>query len=150
MNKWGAAVKADKTLWGAVTLSLLMLVALSYCLYQFSQVKKNADRLTALNRQMASLSLLQSRFPPDAVTASQLQERLQQSAQKNQITVTVLSENEEGVQVMLSAVPFERLMRWLAEMQREQGVRVVQLAVEHQEQGVVKVNQLLLKPLPAF
>ncbi|MGP2705932.1 hypothetical protein ACTVM8_23845 [Serratia marcescens] len=41
----------DKALRRAVLLSLLMLMACGYCLYQFSQAQKNAQRLAALREQ---------------------------------------------------------------------------------------------------
>ncbi|MBL3525169.1 type II secretion system protein M [Serratia plymuthica] len=137
---------ADKSLQAAVALSLMLLAAFSYYLYQFHQVKKNTQRLEALNVQMGNVARLQSRLPPDAAPSALLQERLRQSAQENQIPVTAWEESEEGVRITLVSIPFARLTIWLAELQREQGIRVVQLAVERseQDQGVVKVSQLLV------
>ncbi|VEA63462.1 General secretion pathway, M protein [Serratia plymuthica] len=141
-----AGFRADKSLQAAVALSLMLLAAFSYCLYQFYQVKKNTQRLEALNGQMINVARLQSRLPPDAAAPALLQERLRQSAQENQIPVAVWDESEDGVRMTLASIPFARLMVWLAELQREQGIRVVQLAVERseQDQGVVKVSQLLV------
>ncbi|VEI17147.1 General secretion pathway, M protein [Serratia plymuthica] len=141
-----AGFRADKSLQAAVALSLMLLAAFSYCLYQFYQVKKNTQRLEALNGQMINVARLQSRLPPDAAAPALLQERLRQSAQENQIPVAVWDESEDGVRMTLASIPFARLMIWLAELQREQGIRVVQLAVERseQDQGVVKVSQLLV------
>ncbi|MEE4409815.1 MULTISPECIES: type II secretion system protein GspM [unclassified Serratia (in: enterobacteria)] len=146
MNVRRIGFGADKSLQAAVALSLLLLAAFSYCLYQFYQMKKNAQQLVALNGQMNRVSLLQSRLPPDAVPRVLLQEHLRQSVQKNKIPVTAWDESEEGVQMTLASIPFAHLMLWLAELQREQGIRVVQLAVERseQDQGVVKVSQLLV------
>ncbi|MGN7973953.1 type II secretion system protein GspM [Serratia sp. 22264] len=137
---------ADKSLQAAVALSLMLLAAFSYYLYQFHQVKKNTQRLEALNVQMGNVARLQSRLPPDVAPSALLQERLRQSAQENQIPVTAWEESEEGVRMTLVSIPFARLTIWLAELQREQGIRVVQLAVERseQDQGVVKVSQLLV------
>lgn len=141
-----ADLRADKSLQAAVALSLMLLAAFSYYLYQFHQVKKNTQRLEALNVQMGNVARLQSRLPPDAAPSALLQERLRQSAQENQIPVTAWEESEEGVRITLVSIPFARLTIWLAELQREQGIRVVQLAVERseQDQGVVKVSQLLV------
>lgn len=141
-----ADLRADKSLQAAVALSLMLLAAFSYCLYQFHQVKKNTQRLEALNVQMGNVGRLQSRLPPDAAPPVLMQERLRQSAQENQIPVTAWEESEEGVRMTLVPIPFARLTIWLAELQREQGIRVVQLAVERSErdQGVVKVSQLLV------
>lgn len=141
-----AGLRADKSLQAAVALSLMLLAAFSYCLYQFYQVKKNTQRLAALHGQMSNVAQLQSRLPSDAAPRVLLQEHLRQSAQENQIPVKAWDESEEGVRMTLASIPFARLMIWLAELQREQGIRVVQLAVERseQDQGVVKVSQLLV------
>ncbi|MNE60207.1 type II secretion system protein GspM [Serratia inhibens] len=141
-----AGFKADKSLQAAVALSLLLLAAFSYCLYQFYQMKESLQRLEAFNGQINNVVLLQSRLPPGAAPRALLQQRLRQSAQEQQIPVTVWDEREDGVRMTLASIPFAHLMLWLAELQREQGIRVVQLAVERseQDQGVVKVSQLLV------
>lgn len=152
MNAWWHEVRRDRTLRRAVLLSLLMLMACGYCLYQFSQAKKNAQRLEALHGQARIIRQLQARLPPDAAVRKPLPERLRQSAQLYRIPIAELTENETDVQVRLPPVPFEPLLLWLAAMQREQGIRVLALAVERAEQapGVVQVSQLRLTTQPAM
>lgn len=149
MKQGFADFRLDKRLQAAVALSLLMLVAFGYCLYQFYQMKQHEQRLVALNGQVAAITQLRARLPPVATPASLLRQRLLQSAQKHQIPITRLSDSEQGVQVILPALPFERLTAWLAELQREQGIRVVRLAVEPEQQpGRVNVHQLLVRVQP--
>lgn len=56
----------DKALRRAVLLSLLLLVACGYCLYQFSLAQKSAQRLAALQGQAHVIQQLQARLPPGA------------------------------------------------------------------------------------
>ncbi len=142
----------DKNLLQAALLSLLMLVACGYCLYQFSQVKKNVQRLGVLNDQMRVIRQLQARLPPEAAPRERLPERLRQSAQVHRITLSELTESQEGVWVTLPAVPFERLLLWLAALQREQGIRVQELTADRGElpPGVVQVSRLLVATQPGL
>ncbi|CAI1736686.1 type II secretion system protein M [Serratia entomophila] len=144
-----ADFRVDKRLQAAVAWSLLLLAAFGYCLYQFYLMKQHAQRLEALNGRVAAITQLRARLPPTAAPASLLQQRLRQSAQERQIPIAHLSDSEQGVQIILPALPFGRLIAWLAELQREQGIRVVRLAVEREQQpGRVKVLQLLVRAQP--
>ncbi|AIM20616.1 type II secretion system protein GspM [Serratia marcescens] len=142
----------DKALRRAVLLSLLMLMACGYCLYQFSQAQKNAQRLAALREQARVIQQLQARLPQSAAAREQLPERLRQSALAYRIAIAELTESEGDVRVTLPPVPFERLLPWLAALQREHGIRVLSLAAERagQAPGVVQISQLRVTAQPAM
>ncbi|MDQ7100821.1 MULTISPECIES: type II secretion system protein GspM [unclassified Serratia (in: enterobacteria)] len=142
----------DKALRRAVLLSLLLLAACGYCLYQFSQAQKSAQRLAALQGQARVIQQLQARLPPDAAAREQLPELLRQSAQAFRVPIVALTESDAQMQVGLPPVPFESLLSWLAALQREHGIRVLALAVERAEQapGVVQVNLLRVTTQPSM
>lgn len=143
---------ADDNPLAAVLLSLLLLTACGYCLYQFSQLEKNARRLEALRGQERVFRQLQARLPPEGAPREQLQTQLRQSAQAHGIVIAEMTESEEGVRVSLPAAPFERLLPWLAALQREHGIRVLALAVERGAlpEGEVQVSQLRLAAPPVI
>ena len=142
----------DKALRRAVLLSLLLLVACGYCLYQFSQAQKSAQRLAALQGQARVIQQLQARLPPGAAAREQLPERLRQSAQAYRIPIADLTESDAEMLVRLPPVPFESLLSWLAALQREHGIRVLALTVERagQAPGVVQVSLLQVTTQPSM
>ncbi|MEX5714976.1 type II secretion system protein GspM [Serratia ureilytica] len=60
-------------------------------------------------------------MPQSAAAREQLPERLRQSALAYRIAIAELTESEADVRVTLPPVPFERLLPWLAALQREHG-----------------------------
>ena len=141
----------DKALRRAVLLSLLLLVACGYCLYQFSLAQKSAQRLAALQGQAHVIQQLQARLP-GAAAREQLPERLRQSAQAYRIPIADLTESDAEMLVRLPPVPFESLLSWLAALQREHGIRVLALTVERagQAPGVVQVSRLQVTTQPSM
>lgn len=133
-------------------LSLLLLVACGYCLYQFLHAQKSAQRLATLQGQVRVIQQLQARLPPGAAERDQLAQRLRQSAQAYRISLADLAESDTDMLVKLSPVPFESLLAWLGALQREHGIRVLALAVERADQapGVVQVSQLRVTTQPSI
>lgn len=134
----------DKALRRAVLLSLLLLAACGYCLYQFSQAQKSAQRLAALQGQARVIQQLQARSAAAAPAVAR--------AQAFRIPIIALTESDAQMQVGLPPVPFESLLSWLAALQREHGIRVLALAVERAEQapGIVQVSLLRVTTQPSM
>lgn len=100
----------------------------SYC-YHRAQARQAETDLLNLQHQAQRLARLQSALP--ALTSPSLPQKtvIEQSAQRHRLALKAVTPEEGGFSVTVSPMAFERLIAWLAELQRDQDIRVQTLEV---------------------
>lgn len=125
-------------------------IGLFYALvWQPLQQNRSSQQLAAQTAE-EQLVWLKARLPQLAAapagSGGNLNDKVAQSSRQFDIKVSRMQPKNEQLDLMLEDLPFENLLRWLAHLQAEQGVQLVQLEVsETDNAGVVRVRRLLLE-----
>ena len=148
---WWASLQAREQRlvgWGAVVLVIggfywLIWQPLHQSLgNQQAQAKAAAEQLVWLQTQLPLLSAQNNAMRSSA----SLNEVVSQTAQSFQIQVSRMQPNNEQLQLTLEDVSFDKLLRWLHELQYQQGIRLVQLDLATADQpGMVRVRRMLIE-----
>ncbi|WP_431223440.1 type II secretion system protein GspM [Serratia sp. L9] len=129
-----------------VGLSLLV----SYC-YQRGQAQQAANDLLNLQHLAQRLARLQAFQPMPASLPLAPEKIIEQSAQRHRLARVAIAPSDGGFEVTLSPMPFDLLIAWLAELQREQGIRVQAIEVTAlPASGMVRIDRLLLQRLLSY
>ena len=148
---WWASLQAREQRlvgWGAVVLVIggfywLIWQPLHQSLgNQQAQAKAAAEQLVWLQTQLPLLSAQNNAMRSSA----SLNEVVSQTAQSFQIQVSRMQPNNEQLQLTVEDVSFDKLLRWLHELQYQQGIRLVQLDLATADQpGMVRVRRMLIE-----
>lgn len=112
------------------------------------QARQAAADLLDLQHHAQRLSRLQAAQPIPASLSLPLTTVIEQSALRHQITLVSVAPLNDEINVVLPPMPFDRLIAWLGELQREHDIRVQTLAVTAlSSPGVIRVDALRLQRL---
>lgn len=129
-----------------VALAGLCLLA-SYC-YQRGQAQQAANDLLNLQHLAQRLTRLQATQPMPTSLPLAPEKIVEQSAQRHRLTLVTIKPTSDGLDVALYPMPFDPLIAWLAELQREQGIKVQTLEVTAlPTPGMVRIDRLQLQRL---
>ncbi|MGF6190052.1 type II secretion system protein GspM [Serratia sp. 2723] len=138
--------KGKKLTWAFVALLGLGLLV-SYC-YQLAQARQAAADLLELQHHAQRLARLQLAQPSVESLSLPLTTVIEQSALRHQLTLISMEPEEDEINLTLAPMPFDRLIIWLAELQREHAIRVQTLKVTAlPAPGTIHVDALRLQRL---
>lgn len=116
--------------------------------YQQAQARQAAADLLDLQHHVQRLARLQSVQPSVASLSLPLKTVIEQSALRHQLTLISMEPEDDEINLALAPMSFERLIAWLAELQREHTIRVQTLEVTAlPAPGAIQVNALRLQRL---
>lgn len=116
--------------------------------YQQAQARQAAADLLELQHHAQRLARLQSAQPSVASLSLPLTTVIEQSALRHQFTLLSMQPEEDEISLTLAPMPFDRLIVWLAELQREHAIRVQTLEVTPlSAPGAVHIETLRLQRL---
>ncbi|HGM5491612.1 TPA: type II secretion system protein GspM [Serratia fonticola] len=116
--------------------------------YLQAQAQRAAADLLALQHHAQRLARLQSAQPNVASLSLPLTTVIEQSALRHQFTLISMDPEEDEISLALAPIPFDRLIAWLAELQREHAIRVQTLEVTAlPAPGAIHVDTLRLQRL---
>jgi len=95
-------------------------------------------------QQKATL-LLQSDIGKPSLSGRNLTQILNRSARQDNITFSRIVTKADNIEVWITEVEFNALLRWLANLENQHGVTVLNIDLAKTERaGYIKVNRLLL------
>lgn len=116
--------------------------------YQQAQARQAAADLLDLQHHVQRLARLQSVQPSVASLSLPLKTVIEQSALRHQLTLISMEPEDDEINLALAPMPFDRLIAWLAELQREHTIRVQTLEVTAlPAPGAIHVDALRLQRL---
>ena len=125
--------------------------AFYWLLWQPLHQSRSTQQQAAENAR-AQLIWLQTQLPKlsqqsGAVrTSASLTEVVSQTSRKFQVQVSRMQPQNDQLQLSLEDLPFDQLLRWLHELQYQQGVTLVQLDIARSDvPGQVRVRRMVLE-----
>lgn len=104
--------------------------------------KGAAEQLQWLQSQLPKLSVATTSSKPQG----SLTDVVSQTANTYQVQVSRMQPQNEQLQLSLEDLPFAQLLRWLHDLQYQQGVTLVQLDIAQSEvPGQVRVRRMVLE-----
>lgn len=103
---------------------LLGSALLAFYGYQLTQVQQAQQDLFNLQQSTQRLAYLQASHPQPASLSTPLNVVIAESALRYRVTLITVKQEDDEVNIALSPLPFEQLIAWLAELQREHGIQV--------------------------
>lgn len=97
--------------------------------YQQTQSRQAIADLLELQHHAQRLVRLQSAQPSAASLSLPLTTVIEQSVLRHQLTLIAMEPEDDEINLTLAPMPFDRLVSWLAELQREHAIRVQALEV---------------------
>lgn len=150
-NWWaGLAVREQRLV--AIAAAVLAVGALYWLIWQPLQ-QGYATKQAALSQAQLQLAKLQQALPQlQQAGASQgrvggsLAQIVSNSSRSYNIRVSRMQPQNEQLQLVLEDVPFEQLLRWLAQLQSTNGVKLVSLDVANTDSsGIVRVRRMVIE-----
>lgn len=150
-NWWaGLAVREQRLV--AIAAAVLAVGALYWFIWQPLQ-QGYATKQAALSQAQLQLAKLQQALPQlQQAGASQgrvggsLAQIVSNSSRSYNIRVSRMQPQNEQLQLVLEDVPFEQLLRWLAQLQSTNGVKLVSLDVANTDSsGIVRVRRMVIE-----
>ncbi|MFC3396271.1 type II secretion system protein GspM [Brenneria rubrifaciens] len=154
-QRWHALNQREQRLL-SVCAGMLLLCLAYYAVWQPWQIRERQWQL-AISRERQTVDWMQKQaatLPPGGQTQQDVQSRdtslpilVSQSTGRYGLTVVRLQPQGSQVSVTLARSDFNVLIRWLSELERKNGVRVLTLNVDAVEQspGSVDITRLLLE-----
>ncbi|MDX1539305.1 type II secretion system protein M [Arsukibacterium sp.] len=150
-NWWGGLAAREQRL-VSVAAVVLGVGALYWLIWQPIQ-QGHASKQAALNQAQLQLAKLQQALPQLQQAASSqsrvggsLAQIVSNSSRTYNIQVSRMQPQNEQLQLVLEDVPFEQLLRWLAQLQSANGVRLVSLDVANTDRsGIVRVRRMVIE-----
>lgn len=116
--------------------------------YQQALARQAAADLLELQHHAQRLARLQSAQPNLESFSQPLTTVIEQSALRHQLTLIAMEPEDDEINLALAPMPFDRLVSWLAELQREHAIRVQTLEVTAlPAPGAIHVDTLRLQRL---
>lgn len=150
-NWWaGLAVREQRLV--VIAAAVLAVGALYWFIWQPLQ-QGYATKQAALSQAQLQLAKLQQALPQlQQAGASQgrvggsLAQIVSNSSRSYNIRVSRMQPQNEQLQLVLEDVPFEQLLRWLAQLQSTNGVKLVSLDVANTDSsGIVRVRRMVIE-----
>lgn len=127
-------------------IALLGLGLLMGYYYQQAQARQAAAENVELQHHAQRLARLQSAQPRVKSPLLSLTTVIEQSALRHQLPLITMEPDEDEISLALAPMPFDRLIVWLAELQREQAIRVQTLEVTAlPAPGTIRIDTLRLQ-----
>jgi general secretion pathway protein M len=110
-------------------------------------------KTTALSQGQLQLMQLQQALPQlqqasanQGRTGGSLAQIVTNSSRSYNITVSRMQPQNDQLQLVLEDLPFEQLLRWLAQLQTTNGVKLVSLDVSNTDSsGIVRVRRMVIE-----
>lgn len=116
--------------------------------YQQAQARQAAAENTELQHHVQRLDRLQSAQPRVKNPLLPFTSVIEQSALRHQLTLITMKPDEDEISLALAPMSFDRLIVWLAELQREHAIRVQTLEVTAlPAPGMIHIDTLRLQRL---
>ncbi|MDX1676312.1 type II secretion system protein GspM [Arsukibacterium sp.] len=150
-NWWGSLANREQRLVSLAALALAV-GALYWFVWQPLQQGYTSKR-AALQQAQLQLAKLQQALPQiQQAAASQervggsLAQIVSNSSRTYNIRVSRMQPQNNQLQLVLEDLPFEQLLRWLAQLQTTHGVKLVSLDVANTDQsGMVRVRRMVIE-----
>ncbi|WP_448213682.1 type II secretion system protein GspM [Colwellia sp. MEBiC06753] len=108
------------------------------------KLQRTESLLAYVNENTAKVAALGSGAKKPFVNGS-LSSIVNRAAQQYQVTIDRIQPQQDAVQVWVDEVPFEQLLRWLDNLDRQYGLTATSVDIsEHDTVGIVKVRRLIL------
>lgn len=131
---------------------VVVVIALFYGLIWQPLHQARIDQQLAAKGAAEQLQWLQSQLPKLGNTAvspktqGSLTDVVSQTAGRYQVQVSRMQPQNDQLQLSLEDLPFDQLLRWLHELQYQQGVTLVQLNIARSDvPGQVRVRRMVLE-----
>ncbi|MBV2130874.1 type II secretion system protein GspM [Arsukibacterium indicum] len=150
-NWWGGLAAREQRL-VSIAVVVLGVGALYWFIWQPLQ-QGYASKQAALAQAQLQLAKLQQAIPQLRQAASSqgrvggsLAQIVSNSSRTYNIRVSRMQPQNEQLQLVLEDVPFEQLLRWLAQLQSANGVKLVSLDVANTDKsGIVRVRRMVIE-----
>lgn len=151
LNWWaGLAIREQRLV--SIAAVVLSIGALYWFIWQPLQ-QGHASKQAALTQAQLQLAKLQQALPQlQQAGASQgrvggsLAQIVSNSSRSYNIRVSRMQPQNDQLQLVLEDVPFEQLLRWLAQLQSTNGVKLVSLDVANTDSsGIVRVRRMVIE-----
>ncbi|SNY59317.1 type II secretion system protein M (GspM) [Arsukibacterium tuosuense] len=152
MQNWWAGLASREQRLVSIAAVVLGVGALYWFIWQPLQ-QGYVNKRVALTQAQLQLAKLQQALPQlqqagasEGRVGGSLAQIVSNSSRTYNIRVSRMQPQNEQLQLVLEDVPFEQLLRWLAQLQSKNGVKLVSLDVANTDSsGIVRVRRMVIE-----